>query len=207
MRKTASSKRNRHIPVRAFTVTNADHLELESGLEHDLVRRLDRNPEVIHLVAQPLQLSWTRTDVGRRRHVPDLLSLSEDGTVTVWDARSVESQDAKFLDKAEVTRRSCEQVGWRYEVFTGLKDVERLNLLWLHGFRQTPCWLESFNESIHKAASAEGADLGRLFALDDGSGELVACVWHLIWKGQISVDLMAPLTKESPVGLTGHIHG
>jgi hypothetical protein len=34
--------RSGHIPVYAFSVTTRTHLHLESGLEHDLVRELDR---------------------------------------------------------------------------------------------------------------------------------------------------------------------
>ena len=33
-----------------------DHLELESGLEHDLLRRLDRLNDIVALIPQPCQL-------------------------------------------------------------------------------------------------------------------------------------------------------
>ena len=45
-----------HVPVYAYSVTTGTHLHLESGLEHDLVRELDRRADVTWLVAQPCKL-------------------------------------------------------------------------------------------------------------------------------------------------------
>jgi hypothetical protein len=207
VRKPRSSKRNRHIPVRAFSVTNSRHLELESGLEHDLVRKLDRDPDVMWLVAQPFRLSWRNACASLRGHTPDLLALHSDGGVTVWDARATPKQDDGFLVKAEITKHSCWQIGWRYEIFPGLGEVERLNLLWLHGFRRQPPWLAQCRDSIQKAASLDEADLRSLLAADDGSGELITCVWHLVWTGELAVDLLSPIVEESRVTLGSCGHG
>jgi hypothetical protein len=38
--------------VTAFSMTNDDHVWLESGLEHDLLRKCDRDPDVEWLVSQ-----------------------------------------------------------------------------------------------------------------------------------------------------------
>ena len=56
IRKPRSSERHRHIPVTAYSLTMRDHLELESGLEHDLLRRLDRLNDIVALIPQPCQL-------------------------------------------------------------------------------------------------------------------------------------------------------
>jgi hypothetical protein len=58
VRKPRSSEHNRHIPVTAYCMTNGDHVLLESGLEHDLLRRLDREPAVVRIISQPFKLSW-----------------------------------------------------------------------------------------------------------------------------------------------------
>lgn len=46
IRETRASRHARHLPVTAFSMTNDDHVWLESGLEHDLLRKCDRNPNV-----------------------------------------------------------------------------------------------------------------------------------------------------------------
>lgn len=142
IRTPRSSAGSRHIPVTAYTLTNSGVVHLESGLEHDLVRMLDRDSTVVRIVSQPFQLSWQPEEPVT--HFPDLLTRRIDGSVTVWDARPQEGQDDDFQAKSIVTRRACEQVGWRYTVFAGTTVTERMNTLWIHGFRRKPPWATHF---------------------------------------------------------------
>ncbi|RDI30428.1 hypothetical protein DEU38_1059 [Rhodococcus sp. AG1013] len=135
---TLASRSTESLPSTAFSTTTGGHLALESGLEHDLLRRLDRLSSITWLVAQPVELRWT--EPRKFRHVPDLLSTDADGAVTLWDVRNPRRLDEKFTLQADKTRSACAAVGWRYEIFTGLGEVERLNLLWLHGYRRRPKW-------------------------------------------------------------------
>jgi hypothetical protein len=64
--------------------------------------------------------------------------------------------------------------------------------LWLHCFRRVPPWLARWQEPIHQALSAGGASAADLFALDDGSGELISTVWHLLWCGALTTDMTLP---------------
>ena len=207
LRKPRSSENNRHIPVTAYSMTMGDHICLESGLEHDLLRRVDRDPEVRLIVAQPLRLSWPTNKAGsrsRRYHTPDLLTARGNGEVTVWDARSEDRIDEDFRATVELTRRACHDVGWRYELFTGLGNAERLNLIWLHGFRKRPPWADQFEDQLRAATTTAETTtaettLGGLFALDDGTGRLISTVWHLIWRGVLAIDMAAPITKRTAV--------
>jgi hypothetical protein len=203
VRMPRSSESNRHIPVSAYSMTNGGVVHLESGLEHDLVRRLDREPTVVRMVAQPLRLSWTTPEPVS--HTPDLLTLHDDNAVTVWDVRALEEQDDDFRKKSSLTRDACSAVGWRYELFTGLGETERLNLLWLHGFRRRPAWADRFEGEIQRAASGRNATIGGLFAHDDGTGELKAVVWHLVWSGVLVVDMAAHWKPHSTVTVRGEV--
>lgn len=201
-----SSSNNRHIPVSAYSFTNRAVLHLESGLEHDLVRKLDRDPDVVRMVSQPFLLSWKTDDLFG--HFPDLLSQHMDGSVTVWDARSLEQQDDDFHAKSVVTRRACEQVGWRYAVFTGVSTTERMNTLWLHGFRRRPPWAVHFEEEILRLAECGASTVGSLIAADDGTGELTSVMWHLVWTGALRIDMSVPWDLYTPVAVsrrTSHV--
>jgi hypothetical protein len=197
VRMPKSSASNRHIPVTAYSMTNGGVVHLESGLEHDLVRRLDRASGVVGLVSQPLRLSWTMPELVS--HIPDLLALHDDNAVTVWDVRALEEQDEDFRNKSALTRDACSAVGWRYEVFTGLGETEPFNLLWLHGFRRRPAWADRFEGQIRRAASGRNATIGSLFAHDDGTGELKAVVWHLVWSCVLSIDMATPWTLHTAI--------
>ena len=196
VRSTASGSMSRHIPVLAHCRTSGGHLELESGLEHDLVRRLDRDPVVDQLVAQPVVLVWP----DGRRHVPDLLSRSTDGSVTLWDCRPLERTDEIFEEVCDRTLGACEQVGWHYEVFTGLSEVQRLNLLWLHSSRRRPRWTDHCRPVLRKLIGEGPVAVDRVLACDDGDGLLVAVLWHLVWSGELVMDLDQPITGGSLVG-------
>ena len=196
-RTTRASRRARHIPATAFSVTNGDHVWLESGLEHDLLRKCDRDPDVEWIVSQPFRLSWTEPTFGS--HIPDLLTLGASGQVTVWDARRLDEQDDDFRMHAEVASRCCSSVGWCHAVFGELTTIERVNLLWLHGFRRRPSWTDRYADLIWHTACSPGTSLGKLFNLDDGSGELKSVVWHLAWASLLDIDVAASITEDSHV--------
>lgn len=200
-----SSKKNRHLPVTAFSMTMEAHLELESGLEHDLLRVVDRDPTVRLIVAQPLRLERVKKKSGSRSrmtHTPDLLTARADGEVTLWDARAEEKVDDDFRLKAELTRRCCRDVGWRYQHFSGLTNVQRLNLLWLHGFRRRPPWADDFEGGLRSAAAAGNTTVEVFRALDDGTGRAISTFWHLVWRGDLGIDVSAPITTRSVVTST-----
>lgn len=199
VRMPRSSASSRHIPVTAYSMTNAGVVHLESGLEHDLVRRLDRDTRIVRIVAQPLRLSWAAREPVS--HIPDLLTLHDDNAVTVWDVRALEDQDEDFKIKSAVTRDACTAVGWHYEVFTGLGETERLNLLWLHGFRRRPDWADRLEETVLRAARSRNTTIRDLFAQDDGTGELKAVAWHLVWRGVLRLDIAAPWKLDTAIAV------
>ena len=198
VRTPTASALNRHIAVTAYSVTNDGTLALESGLEHDLLRRLDRDPSVAHIVAQPFRLSWRGGPPNK--HIPDLLTKATDGAVTVWDVRAPGQQDADFESKAKITSDACRAVGWTYEIFGGLEVVERLNLLWLHGFRRRPAWAPRCERQVLDIVSARRAVVRDVFTADDGSGELKSTMWHMIWSGALDIDMSRRWTLDTAIG-------
>ena len=173
---------------------------MESGLEHDLVRVLDRRSDVVWLVEQPMRLRFVRRRNCRAvRHVPDLLSVHDDRRVVVWDARPSGRQDDLFCLKAQLTAEACAAVGWGYEVFAGLSPVERANLLWVDGARQEPAWAPAASLVLWDFLTSGDRTLGEVLALDKGAGHLVSTLWHLIWRGAVHCDLSTPITVSTPL--------
>lgn len=196
VRRPGSGALSKHIPVRAFSTTTRTHLRLESGLEHDLVRMVDRDTAVTWIVSQPCLLEWG-SGRSTRRHVPDLLTTDADGAVSLWDAKStVGANSETFAEVRALTEVACDQVGWRYVVFTGLTPVHRHNLIWLHGFRIEPPWGPRYEPRLLET-SENGSTLGDL--LLTAEPEARAMVWHLIWTGKLHVDLSQRLVPATPV--------
>lgn len=194
VRHPASGALSRHVPVQAFSTKMNDLLRVESGLEFELVQYLDRQRSVACITPQPVRLEWENG----RRHTPDLMSVSRDGGITVWDARSVERQQADFLVVAEATETAVRELGWSYEIFAGLSQVASLNLRWLSSSSRAPEWSDRTKPLIVEAVGG-GSTLGRLIALDDGAGHLTAVMWHMAWSGELQLDLEQRWNEETPV--------
>lgn len=199
VRNPTTSAKQRHIAVFAYsTTTRSSHL-VESGLEHDLVRVVDRDPATAWILTQPFKLA-----VGGPtgfEHTPDLLTQDRCGRVTVWDARPRERKDQTFERAVAATGAACQEVGWEYRVFAGLGTAERLNLLWLHGSRLEPTWFAQYERLIREGAAGGAQTLGDLFALKPGDGRARATVWHLLWRGDLLADLTTPLQERTRVAL------
>lgn len=203
-RSPSSGDFSRHIPVSAYSMTTNTHHELESGLEHDLFKDLDRRRGVVHLVAQPVVLHFPGTHPGRApRHTPDLLSLHADGSVTVWDARPPDRHDELFEHKSKLTAAACRDVGWTYEVFSGHRPATRMNLLWLSGFKRSEPWHSSWSGELCELLSRESRPLGAVIDNDDGTGELISTMWHLIWTGAIACDLERQIAGSTALTWNG----
>lgn len=202
-RRPSSGDFSRHIPRRAHAATTGTTIELESGLEHDLLRWLDQRADVTWLVAQPVRFHFPSR--GHRRtvaHTPDLLSRHADGSIVLWDARPVERRTDDFVLKAALTEEACQRVGWHHEVFAGLTTATRMNLLWLNGYRRPMPWHPEWSREIDSLVRLGPCTLGELRARDDGSGELVATLWHLIATGRVACDLTRPIRDSSTLSMS-----
>lgn len=202
LRRTRTPKvkaKSKNIPVYAYAVTIRDHLHLESGLEHDLVRELDRQPDVTWLVAQPCKLRLPAKKRGRRvEHTPDLLSRNDDGTVRLWDVRPTEQQDADFKLKVQLTAEACVGVGWEHVVFSGMSRVRRVNLMWLHAYRRSMPWYAGSLRLLREYMS-DDFTVSDVLELDAGGGHVLSAMWHGIWTGQIDCDLDRPLKRTTRI--------
>ena len=198
VRAVGGSKLSSNIRVKVWCAVNSaagqdcSH-ELESGLEHDLHRRLDRPAISRRIIPQPFRISLpTAGD-----HTPDLLQVCESG-FTVWDCRPENDQDEAFLRKSSETADAAAAVGWDYQIFAGMSVFERLNLIQLNGSRRPREWTHKHEDTIRQAA-ASGTSMNQLFDLDDGSGEVKSTLWHMIWRGDLTIDLTTRITGGSRV--------
>ncbi|WP_277453594.1 TnsA-like heteromeric transposase endonuclease subunit [Janibacter sp. DB-40] len=185
-----------HVPTLAYSTTTGAHLQLESGLEHDLVRDLDRDPNVAWLVAQPARIRGVGRHSNASGLVPDLLSVSAVGQVTVWAVRPEYRQDEKFVAQTKQTEAACAEFGWAHQVFAGMHPTRRSNLMWLDGFRRAMPW---YSEALaHLSANGRRAvTLEDVLETDNGHGHVLSAVWHAIRLGAIDCDLNAAFTQET----------
>lgn len=197
-RKISSRSGAGHVPTYAYSTTVDGHVRLESGLEHDLLRDLDRDPDVSWLVPQPGRVR--ALSANRPGTTPDLLSQTVDGSVTVWAVRPEPKQDEKFWTQVRQAEEACAEFGWSHCVFSGMSPTRRSNLMWLDGYRTSMPWHAA---ALQKLVSEAGREFSMLVVLeaDQGAGHVLSAVWNAIRRGDIVCDLDLPFTSRTALHL------
>lgn len=180
------------------------HVCFESLLEAEYLMAADYDPNVVAIAAQPLAFLWPRTHRPRRSHVPDFFLRLSDGDgciVDVRDARRVQADQDQFT----LTRRICAEIGWKYQLFTGIESsVLRSNLRWLSGYRHdrhspdTGARIAILDVFRPGKQLDTGVDEAARSA-EQGRDVVLTNVFHLLWTRQLAVDLHAPLSTQARV--------
>ena len=149
---------------------------------------------------QPFRL--IATDGSRiRSHVPDILLLTSDGGATVVDVKSpAKREDPDVRAVMEWTRRTVGLRGWGFEDWYGAPPRLLGNVRFLARYRRRTVIDESLIPAVLHAAVGGAAitDLER--AVPQAAPVLVRpVVLHLLWTGELTVDLSRPLDGLSAV--------
>lgn len=186
-----------------WSSTNRRHVDFESLLEREYLLVADAADDIVAIAAQPLAMLWPRSTSGHRNHVPDFFVRLVSGDGRLVDVRSSERVEEN-AEQFALTRSVCDQVGWQYEVFTGLAPEVSANLRWLAGYRHDrsaphPDMVEVIL-GCFGAPIPFGEALSRVQSQSGLSAEIAAAnLLHLIWSRRLNVDLHRPLTNASEV--------
>lgn len=145
---------------------------------------------------QMMRLEWVMVG-GIRVHFPDALALGEDGRLTLIDVTTTKRlEDARAAAVFALTRRTCDVMGWRYELFTELSPqrVRNVNAVWAKRVQapdRSATWqVRSFSApdrvQFHALARVLGEDRPALNG-----------VLHLIANRWFKADLDSPLRPEA----------
>ncbi|WP_078294456.1 TnsA-like heteromeric transposase endonuclease subunit [Mycobacterium sp. D16R24] len=187
-----------------WSSTARRHVCFESLLEAEYLMACDYDPNVVAIAAQPMAFLWPRSRRPRRSHVPDFFLRLGDGDgciVDVRDAGRVEADQDQFA----LTRDICAEIGWRYQIFTGIESsIVRSNLRWLAGYRHDRHRPDEHARTAIRAAFHGGELLGPgTAAAAKAAGQdrdvLLPSIFHLIWAQDLAVDLHVPLSTQAQV--------
>lgn len=190
----------RSYPGLFWAATNDRTLVYESLLELDRLWLADFDPTVTGICTQPFQVTG-REGTDLRAHVPDLLLVHADHSVTVVDVKPTALlEKPRVQAQFEWTRGLCHDKCWEYEVFTG-GDPTVLRNIKLLALGRRPDRLPDGALDEARARLAEGqSTLGKVLAhrsvTCDEKGWRVA-VFALMWSGEITFDLTRPVSLET----------
>ncbi len=208
-------------PIRAFPAYRArrahqgrywfsgsrSRVNFESLFERTALRVMDFRGDIVRVSSNPFWLLWPN-DAGPKRHAPDFFARRTNGSVLVVDVKP----ESRITDNDRAqharTRDVCVQLGWEYEEFTSIDPVTDRNLRLLAGYSRPQFAFDSAAaQAAMTALSAAAtrrlhlADLldtvCRTIGFDDGTG--LCGIYHMIWSGQLHVDLTCPLAWDSEI--------
>ncbi|MEU3188969.1 TnsA-like heteromeric transposase endonuclease subunit [Streptomyces sp. NPDC006923] len=187
-----------------WSATTGRHVAAGSNAMRTQLTVLDRDPDVTGLAGRPVRLLW-RDGRGRvRSWVPQLFARYRDGTGLLADCPShPEAGGERAVQAAEAVRAACEETGWAYRRLAPLDEVSAANLKWLAGYRHPR---NAGRPGLRPAVMAAFARPRPLVEGAEAAGdpiEVLPAVFHALWHGQLTADLVTPLHERALVGPAG----
>ncbi len=196
-----SYRGQRNWPGLWWAATTGGHVGFESWLERDHVMLLDFDPVVVGFSSQPFWLFLPEAG-GRRWHAPDLFVRRRDGSAVVLDCRPDEQVASGDAAVFAATERACASVGWGYRRVGAVDPVLAGNVRWLAGYRH-PRFADPVVADRLRAVFAVPRPLLAGGELVGRSMAVLPVLFHLLWRGELRVDLTVPLTDASTVWAPG----
>lgn len=204
MRAPTVHKKTRCKPGLQYVNSVAALVSYESLIEAEFLMVADWRG-LAWVLPQPITINF---DPGSTpaRHIPDFLLCDFDGVQRLVDVCSPRAlRSAKRQQCHASTAEFCAQVGWTYEVFTGLDPATARNLrLVIHHASPHPLAAPLLDYVVGLAEDLGEVCLGELIAsaaAECGTMSTLArsAVFSLLWSRRLLVDLTVPLSDVSSV--------
>jgi TnsA-like endonuclease N terminal len=180
-----------------WSATTGGHVVYESRLELARLLLADFDPQVAVIAAQPFLV--TAPSGGRvRRHVPDFLVIGRDGGVRVVNVKPADQMEVpKVAEALAWAGEVFAARGWQHEIWSGAEPVFLANVRFLAGYRFADRVDAALADAVARHAPP-GATIGELErGWREGAVDARPPVLHLLWRGVLRADLMAPLSSET----------
>lgn len=187
-----------------WSSTLGRHIQFESLLERSYLETADLDRRVVGIASQPLAFLWPKGTKGMRSHVPDFIVKLDSGSSRLVDVKAPGRVDASAAQFA-ATRVACDEIGWEYEVFTGLPEPLASNVSWLSAYRHDRYRPdEAVREACLAVFGGDGRPMGagvRSVVRAARTDRAVAhsAVLFLMHEGVLQVDLSEPLSLDTIV--------
>lgn len=191
----------RHLTGQAYLGRTGEHVPFESRLEESALIRLDHDPDLTWVVAQPFLLTWE--DGGQVvGHVPDFLAERRRQAPQVIDVKPRALVDHPHNARAfAATREACARLGWSYAVWTEPAPAFRDNLRWLSAYHRTPFEFQVYAPLLRTLLQGGPRAIGDLVGTLDPAALVRPALFHLMWRREVLTDLEVLLDDHTLVRL------
>jgi hypothetical protein len=186
--------------IRGVITNKAGRLvQFESWAERALMLRLDRDPDVTDYGSQPEQFKFTDAQGRSHTYTPDFIVWRCDGQVEIHEVTLSKRRTRPNICQREAAAAEiCRTRDWRYVVHTEQtlpQGSELANLLALFCYRATAYADQTVTGAVvNRLSQAEPIALPVLVSqiaheLGLPQPSVVAALSHMLWHGQVSIDL------------------
>jgi hypothetical protein len=155
---------------------------------------LEFDETVVEAASQPFELRFP----DGRRHIPDFFLRLVDGGGAVVDVSTREASDRPRKAASFAANRAvCVAVGWQYRLETEPDPVVQANIDWLSSYRRACPEFEQWADVVRNACT-DPRPFAEIAALGDGPF-VIPAIGHLLWRGELGVDLDRPLRETSVI--------
>jgi hypothetical protein len=183
--------------------TTREHLTYESRLEMACLQVADFDPRVVLARSQPFLIQYTDPDGRARRHVPDFAFVMTTGPVRIVNVKPVERLAVpEVRDVLAWAGAELERVGFAVDIWSGESPTVVANLRLLGGYRN-PALFDPDLTRLAQVAVTNACSFHEAEKMVRAAGiaEPRPMVLHLIWRGDLLIDLGVRLTADSAIGI------
>jgi hypothetical protein len=173
-------------------------VQFESQMEHALILRLERDPNVVDYNSQPERFRYVDPEGNPRTHVPDFKVWLSNGEVEIHEVTRLSRQWNRNERWREAgAREICKERSWSYVVHneqTLPSKAQLSNLLFLFSYRPA-AWANPEVTRLALNMLEQDAEvllpvLVQRIALEMGihPSKVVGGICHLIWNGKIQIN-------------------
>ena len=186
-------------------------VQFESWQERALLLRLDRDPAVRDYGSQPETFEYIDNEGKTRHYTPDFIVWRYNGQIEIHEVTLAKRRRSPEMRRREtIGSKICQGRGWRYVVHTEEdlpQGAELANLLALIRYRPTAHAHHAVTEVVCRQLG-EGQPVVLALLIKQVAQELclpeprvVAALGHLLWHGQLKIDLNQLIFGSTRTGL------
>lgn len=180
-----------------WSATTGKHVGCRSLQRLSVAMLLDFNPKVIDMAAWTARLEWT--DQGRRRSfVPDFLVRTKTGSTVVIACPPASGSSSRWERQAQMLQQACREAGWLWGSPRLPNKTALANLRWVARCRH-PRNGDADVERALRQAFARPRPLLDGVAAAGPRLTVLPRLYHLLWRGRLTVDWSVPLGPSSVV--------
>lgn len=196
MRRPTKYPKQPHRHGRTYVEACGHHVWYESGLEASVLRRLDMSQKVVEIAAQPMLIRFA----DGARHTPDYFALLRNGARVIVDVKHTGLRTENDVIQFAKTNIVASHIGWHFLEQNELPQQVEINLgQWIDYFKHPGFYIGEAGAAELRARTGEITSVGAAAAAL-GARSLAAGrdrVYHLVWRGDLSVDLTRPLSDRT----------